>query len=95
VNKVTIQHAKSLTRQLKGIQIIQKAFTLGQPTEDIHNIIDKDSSVTVTGRRNGPSALQLGPFSRQNVKRPSIVIEMLAATTTESTKTYNEGRERM
>jgi hypothetical protein len=39
--------------------------------------------------------LQLSPFSRRNVKRPSIVIGMLAVITTESTKTYNEDRERM
>ena len=91
----TIEHAKLLTRQLKGIQIIYKASVHGGPTKDVHYIIDKDSSVTVTGRRNGPSALQLSPFSRRNVKRPSIVIVMWAAVTTESTKTYNEGGERM
>jgi hypothetical protein len=92
---VTIQHAKSLTRQMKGIQIIHNAFVRGEPTKDIHNIIDEDSSVTSTGRRNGPSALQLSPFSRRNVKTPSIVIVMLVAETTESTKIYNEGGERM
>jgi hypothetical protein len=45
VNKVVVQHAKSLTRQLKGIQIIQFGFAR-VPTKDIHNIIDKDSSMT-------------------------------------------------
>src|SRR5580658_290034 len=81
VNMVTIQHAKSLTRQLKGIQIIHNALVPGGPTIDINNIVDEDSSVNSTGRRNGPSALQLSPFSRRNVKRPSIVIEMSAAKT--------------
>jgi hypothetical protein len=95
VNMVTIQHAKSLTRQVKGIQIIRKAFVPGGPTKDIHNIIDEDSSVTSTGRRNGPSASQLSPFSRRNVKRPSIITAMSVAKTTESTKIHNEGRERM
>ena len=56
INKVAIQLAISLTRQLKGSQIIQNGITR-EPTEDIHNIIDKDSSMTCTGRRNGPSAL--------------------------------------
>jgi hypothetical protein len=56
VNKVTIQHAEPLTRQLKGIQIIHTAFAR-VPTKDVHNIIDKDSSMSDTGRRNGPSAL--------------------------------------
>jgi hypothetical protein len=44
VNKVAVQHAKSLTRQLKGIQIIQNGFAR-EPTKDIHNIVDKDSSM--------------------------------------------------
>ena len=80
---------------MKGIQIIHIVVVEGGPTKDVHNIIDKDSSETVTGRRNGPSALQLSPFSHRNVKRPSIIIAMLAVITTESTKTYNDGRERM
>jgi hypothetical protein len=87
VNKVMVQHAKSLTRQLKANQIIQIGITR-EPTEDIHNIIDKDSSVTCTGRWNGPSTLQLSPFSRRNVKRPSVVIVTWVAITTESTKIY-------
>jgi hypothetical protein len=56
VNKVAAQHAKSLTRQLKGIQIIRIGYAR-EPAKDIHNIIDEDSSMTMTGRRNGPSAL--------------------------------------
>jgi hypothetical protein len=56
VNKAAVQHAKSLTRQLKGIQVIE-INCVRVPAIDIHKIIDKDSSVTATGRRNGPSAL--------------------------------------
>jgi hypothetical protein len=56
VNKVAVQHAESLTRQLKGIQIIQRGFARS-PTKDVHSTIDKDSSMTGTGRRNGTSAL--------------------------------------
>jgi hypothetical protein len=55
VNKLAVQRAESLTRQMKGIQIIQIAFVRGEPTKDIHNIIDKDSSMICTGRRNRPS----------------------------------------
>jgi hypothetical protein len=31
---------------MKGIQIIHMAFFRGEATKDIHNIIDKDSSMT-------------------------------------------------
>jgi hypothetical protein len=41
VNKVTVQHAKSLTRQLKVNQI---GFAR-EPTKDTHDIIDQDSSM--------------------------------------------------
>ena len=54
VNKAVVQHVKSLTRQLKGNQIVQKG-SARVSTEDIHNIIDEDSSMTGTGRRNRPS----------------------------------------
>ena len=54
-NKVAARHATSLTRQLKGNQIIQTGISR-EPTKDIHNIIDEDSSMTRTGGRNGPSA---------------------------------------
>ena len=46
MNKVTAEHAKSLTRQVKGKQIIQISFVCAEPTKDIHNTIDNDSSVT-------------------------------------------------
>src|ERR1700679_1053291 len=51
VNKVAAQQAKSLTRQLKGIQFIQIGVARG-PTKDIHDIIDEERSMTGTGRRN-------------------------------------------
>jgi len=46
MNKVKDQHAKSLTRQPKGDQIIQIGFVRAEPTKDIHNIIDENSSMT-------------------------------------------------
>ena len=48
--------------------------------------------MTSTARRNGPRALQLSPFSRRDVERPSVVIVILAITTTESAKHYDEQR---
>ena len=56
VNKVAVRHTESLTRQLEGIQITQKGFAR-ESTKDIHNTIDKDSSMISTGRGDGPSAL--------------------------------------
>jgi hypothetical protein len=46
LNKVTIQHAKSLTRQVKANQIIQIDFVSAESAKDIHDIIDKDSRMT-------------------------------------------------
>ena len=43
VNKVVVQLVNSLTRQLEGNQIVQIVFAR-EPTEDIHNAIDEDSS---------------------------------------------------
>ena len=88
-----VQHAETLTRQLKSSQIIQIS-TARIPAKDIYNIVDKDSSMTGTGRRNGSNALQLSPFSCRNVERPCVVMVMSAiGHTTESTKkNYNEGR---
>jgi hypothetical protein len=44
------RHAKSLTRQLEGGQIIQAVSVDTAPTKDIHNIVDEGSSMTLTGR---------------------------------------------
>ena len=43
---VNLQHAKPLTRQPKGNQIIQIGFVHSKPTKNIHNIIDEDGSMT-------------------------------------------------
>jgi hypothetical protein len=56
VSKVVVQHVKSLTRQLKANQIVQVGIAR-EPTKNIHDTIDEDSSMTDTGRRNRPSAL--------------------------------------
>ena len=42
--------------------------------------------MTGAGARNGPSALELSPFSRRNVKRPGVVTGKLVAHTAESEK---------
>jgi hypothetical protein len=55
--RLGIKHAKWLTRQLEGGQVIQVGFVTTTPTKDIHNIVDNGNSMTFTMRRNASNTV--------------------------------------
>ena len=78
------ERQRSHTGNFERCQVTQ-IFTVDAPaTENVNDIVNEGSRVTLSWRWYEPNALQFRPFSGGEIVRPCIVIVVLAISASET-----------